>query len=295
MTFDAENNEQPGPDQLDALLAEASALAEDLSLEIAGEDPFTGIEEVDHTAVDSADQDTPIPDVDTQLESVDELIAETQTALGVEAPAITDGDASASVDDIPDFMQEFTTPPQTEDESATSDEPSTDASVDAIPDFMQEFTRPEVNETTDEPSTSIDDIPVFDADSSTSESAQAVPQDSPSSVVTDTEAKPGRVGTSYDSAAAEHRNEPQPVASAQSIATRLPKWLPVHLLQRLPVAQVRDRVMALTMVIAEKGVDLLEVVDRPTRRLGFKPRQLIGLVAISTLGTALVVLLISMF
>ncbi len=296
MAKDAENNELPSVDQLDALLEEASALAEDLSLEIAGDDPFQGIADVDHADDESADDDAGIPTVDEQLESVGELITETQFALGAEAPASGENEPSASADDIPDFMAELASP-----EQGASDSAAPDASADAIPDFMQEFTEPAADASADgvpqpdSPSSSIDDIPDFMADLAMSEDEQAVPQDSPASVAVDESPKLGKVGTSFESVAASPVSESDSVAQAGAITSRIPKWIPIHLIKKIPVAKVRDVSLALAIKVVEKGVDLLEVVDRPTEKIGYKPRQLIGLIAISTLGTALVVFAISMF
>jgi len=303
VALDADNSEQPSLDQLDALLEEASALAEDLSLEIAGDDPFLGITDPDQADDGSAEHDTAIPGVDAQLESVDELIVEAQSALGAEAPAISEGEASSSADDIPDFTQDTASPESGASEKASLDEPAPEASVEAIPDFMQEFTQPDADESASgqaEPdaealSTSVDDIPDFMTDLATPDSAQATSQDAPTSVAVDSSPKLGRVGTSFENVAAAPASEVEPVASLGSILSRLPKWIPIHLVQRIPVAKIRAMSLALAIKVVEKGVDLLEVADRPTQRIGFKPRQLIGLVAISTLGTALVVFVISMF
>ncbi len=295
---DADNNELPSADQLDALLEEASALAEDLSLEIAGDDPFLGIADVDHDD-DESEDDAGIPSVDAQLDTVDELISDTQSTMGAEVAANTE--VQASVDDIPDFMSELAAPEPSDSDSAAPDESAPDASVEDIPDFMQEFTQPEVGESgggvpqPDEPSASIDDVPDFMAELAMSDGEQAVPQDASSAVAVGDSPKLGRVGTSYEGSVPKPTSEPETIPAAGAITSRIPKWLPIHLIRRIPVAQIRDVLSAQAVKLAEKGVDLLEVADRPTQRIGFKPRQLIGLIAISTLGTALVVFVISMF
>jgi len=55
------------------------------------------------------------------------------------------------------------------------------------------------------------------------------------------------------------------------------------------------RLTPLALPVCECGARIIEVLDRPTRRLGEAPRLLIGWLAIATVGTSVIVYLISMF
>ena len=69
--------------------------------------------------------------------------------------------------------------------------------------------------------------------------------------------------------------------------------------RRLPrLVALRSFIRHLTLPplsVSEGVAGLLEVMDRPARRLGPGARQAIGWLAIATLGTSLIVFLVSLF
>jgi hypothetical protein len=52
--------------------------------------------------------------------------------------------------------------------------------------------------------------------------------------------------------------------------------------------------LEILFALSGRAVTLLEIVDRPTTKLGGTVRQLIGWAALATLGTALIVFLFSL-
>jgi len=189
-------------------------------------------------------------------------------------------------------------PPEPELEPALEHEPEPEQEhepeaattpVDDIPDFMREFLEPEPEpepEPAETPSEPLDaaDEPIIETTS--------IP----------VQMKPGVVGTGtlrkvvkpeHHEAAEEQlelTHEVVPLNMRDTLRARLLGVL--RLIRKIPSPM--PVLSKAALVVCDKGVSVLEIIDKPMSRLGTKVRILIGWLAMATLGTSVVVYIISL-
>jgi len=178
-------------------------------------------------------------------------------------------------------------PPGEEPDGPTAeDAPAEENQVDDdIPDFMREFMEPETpREAPSEPAVATTDRIV----ETTSMPVQT---------------KPGVVGTGMlhkivrpDRAGKQDQEKEAPVeavalSEADALRARLKGLL--RLFKRIP--SPAPALGGIAFIVCDKGIALLEKVDKPMERLGYRVRTLIGWIAMATLGMSVVVYLISLF
>ena len=336
-------------EELDALLAEASALAAEVSGEVGlpegNERPRTEPGAVADEAPETPRETTPATatpaglagpdDVEAQLSELEGLLANAQADVGVEAgpseePALPPDSgfaASTSLDEsaplrepspdledpatpnaaVPSFREEFTQPEQTSqypqaddtapefaEESTSPEEPAQPAETgSAIPEFMKEFTQPEApSEASEDLSPVAGAADVGPSDGSCEMSPSVVsarpglvssrPRNGPETVLADDKFGLGSISQDEDEETG--TVGPTPVATAATAASGK-----AELVRRL-VAYLSPPALK----VCARGVGLLEVLDKPFGRLGSGGRRALGWLAIATLGTSLIVLLVSL-
>lgn len=263
-------------DELDKLLAEATSLADQLADELAESDDTPPSLTDDGLDID-ADL---IANIDAKLDEAAALCETAVQEVGAEpdddAPTAPDSTAAEEPPDqtgIPAFMDEFTTPESVEADSkestatsaAVAEEP-TETPSESVPDFMREFTCDE-GESGDAPT----QLPIPKKIGIVGD-AVVVPEDDFAPVV---EKKPAS-----DKAAA------KPPAPA---ATRKFKWM-------IGTAAVRGmvgRCAHSALQLCELGARGLEAADKPLQRVGPRIRLVAGWLALATLGTSVIVFVVS--
>jgi len=269
---DGANSEAAPEDDLDALLAEASSLAGELSEEVGTAEvaaPSSEISQAPGTAVDPGDN------LDAQLAELEELARTTGSEIGAapEEPSesVPQADYTPSQDSAPPTGP---TPPQEENTKS------------AVPVFMDEFTRPEEPQAGEPPA------------------PESPPEEPPAAPASPAPPVPGVINSetvrnlpslddipSLDDTPTPKAGVPekQHAESDESQPAGKRFTLPD------PIRRVAARLSPTASVVCERSVSLLETIDRPLGRIGENPRRVIGYVAIATFTTSLIVLLISLF
>ncbi len=283
-------------DDLDALLSEAAALAKEVSTEIGAMEEDT--EEESQTAIAEAATaparaDNVSAQLDAELATIDELLNQAGSDLGafpeepiqgaaeVEEPAGAVEPAGAAAEpppsvsqDIPDFMAEFTQPDG--EPAAETPHPHPSSGSD-VPDFMAEFTQPDGELVA--PAEWENDSSIPDLSEPGAEPEPPAPKKAAVKKAAPTAPEPAVAAENV--AVAE---SPAATASPSSSAR-----------VRESLRRVTTRVSPLALKVCEGVATALEVMDKPTRPLGPGPRQLLGWVAIATVGTSLIVFVVSLF
>lgn len=268
--------------ELDAVLAKASSLAEGLSAEVGSSDapPVATVATSPHT-----DDNAPVANLDEELSTLEGLLAKTETELHESAAG---GSAVDGEDDTPGASGEA---PPTTGEAAAPD--------DQVPDFMAEFTGGQ------DPAAD----PSGELDPATSAALPSLEMEEPTGgASTAASSKPGVVGTGMLGVVgtpqpAKVEEDPPGAAASHSGVAENPEEqaaAPARgatAASRSAVADVRralaDRLSPVTYTVAECTVRMLETADRPFRKLGETPRRWLGWLALATMGTSVVVFVLS--
>lgn len=266
--LDPMGSEMVSESDLDDVLSQASSLAAELSEEI-GVDAGSPA-----PAAASIDDDTADVSVEVGLEELERLVAATREEVDGDAPAADPPNSEPEDLAVPDFMSEFTEPePPSSDEPEAPGEPDAAEESPPLPAF-------------DEP------IPTT---TTASNDAQIVSDPSLGIVATGTvkkEAPPeplGVVGTPspevVEDPASPEADDSEGEASEEPTVSK----------RAALVQTVVGKAGPLLFMVCDRGVSLLEKIDRPIQRLGQQPRRLIGWLAIATLGTSLLAFIVSVF
>lgn len=316
-------------EELDEVLSQASALALDLSEEVGTAEqapPHT------HPRADLSGPPDVHADLDAELRELEKLVAETGAEIdsdsdetGVEAPqpgdrtqtraataSDTPGTPSSDHSDtpdgsdsteaapaappsdlqVPDFMAEFTQP----EESAGPEPPESsppavteDASVpDEMPDFMSELTQP--SEPSSEAAGPLESS-VKDATGPPSRDVDRLDDQRPAPSMPDN----NRQRASGDSPILQEWGEPRATVLEEEESTGRSLGADTAAKLRELVRLATARLSPLANTTCDRVVTLLEVVDRPMARVGGRIRYVVGWLAVATVGTSLVVYILSLF
>ena len=265
--------EEVSAEDLDALLSEASALASEISADLG--EP-TDEAEAEPSEPTESELSSPEPigltdGVDTQLQRIEGFVAEASNELG------------ASLE-LPD---ERTEPDQA---------PSPSSEERSIPAFMDDLTRP-ADEAAPPPAGEVESISadLHEPKLPKTEVKQSVP---PEPGITNPPAlddAPGGseplVGRSELALEVPPQPVPHETMSADEPADpgKAPKADRIGAIHRATA-----KLSTAALRLCDYGVQLLEIVDRPVRRLGPGPRHAIGWLAIATLGTSFIVFVVSL-
>lgn len=306
----------PGGD-LDEVLAKAEALAGELAVELGAD------EEKPHTtALDalSGVDDSAVPTVDDELNRLDELAAHTAEQIGSATEETKPEETSEVADDgvVPGFMEELTNPPESDesgeapspdhessgehagkdtadgDETAAVDTDHADAAPappagDAVPDFMADLTQAPDPSPTTQPSVPTSEPPSQASQPATvSQPKLGVVKSRPPGVIGNIEHPKSEGSTGNADASGEGDGQTE-AATTQVARNKL--MLKLCALPR----GVAQRLSPVALKVADKGVTVLEKVDRPTAWLKVSIKQAAGLLAIATAGTSIIVFLVSLF
>ena len=296
----AENPEQhtpqPEPDNaggevvseedLDALLSEASALASEIAGDVGdvsmdapqpgAEDPAVS-DAAESELFESSAADNP-DDVDSRLAALDRLLEEAGNEVGPPTPLDAVGPPSDdSPGEVDQADQEIADAPAAEDGFPPDAHVSSSPSEEVVPDFMQELTQ------TNEESSSVP----RDGAQDQNDPIPAAPASNP---------PPGSALPPTARAATLEELKPETSESpklAEQTQDKAPR-VPLKPMQSL-MARVGRRLSPVALRVSEKGVDLLEVLNLPLRRFGGRVQGAVGWLAIATIGTSLLVFLVSLF
>jgi len=313
--------------QIDDALAEASSLASTLSEEVgtASHD----LPQAERYASKDAPSDTAL-DLDAELRELEKLVADT----GHEIDAVPGGPGRPSppADDGQEHVQQASSGvPQeasSQDHSKTADpsapcgategSPSSELSV---PDFMAEFAEPDGPATaeqavssepaTEEDTSAADDMPDFMSELTQPSDPGLDPPD-PSSAGPDTDTErsnfgqsdglapgPGQSenglqGASADPSAHEDRQGLDGAGPGQDGMADPSESATTAKFKKL-VQLLGLRLSPTAAAACDKAVTVLEVADRPMGRVGGRVRYIIGWLAVATVGTSIVVYILSLF
>ena len=244
-------------DELDALLAEASSLASEISEEV-GEVELQGTEgEVSRPTNASGD---PSNNLDAQLAELEQLAETAGSEIGADADELSQPPPE------PDALSQ--PEPASPPESETGGE---------VPSFMDEFTRPEEAQAAETPVAGLPNTPASSAPGVVSSKTVGIvssagatpsPDDSPAGPV-----------EAFD----EEDTEPEePPAEADSVA------------RVNPVRRAAACLPPAALAVCERSANLLEAIDKPFAGIGENLRRILGWVAVATFATSLIVLLLSL-
>jgi len=165
--------------------------------------------------------------------------------------------------------------------AASADTDDADATL-PVPDFMKEFTEPASPTPAPETATteSAEPVPAQASDLIEPPPAAAVAPDLTAPQPTDPSAG---FPTGMPQLAASTK-PPDPTAGGDAANARTGR-----------LQSIRAGLSARTLGLADKTADVLEALDRPFGKLGPRVRSIAGWFALSTLGTSLIVLLVSLF
>ncbi len=229
--------------ELDAVLAEAAALAGDLAEQI-GEPPPTSVA-TDPLEQASAAASSITEQVEMELSELERLVEVAGTEVS-ESPA-PDEESEASYE-VPDFMSEFTDPPPAE-------EPSPDVAMAALDETLSAenaaVAPPVTAPPPFDPSFGVVGTETFEADPTPD-----MPTDLRDS------GEPGLVG--------------KILAKVLSLAGHA-------------LGGVWERLSPFACAVSERGVAVMETIDRPLTRIGGGVRCVVGWVALATTGLSLLV------
>lgn len=265
--------------ELDDILVEASSLAVELSNEVG--EANGPAETPQHRP--ASDEVVKLPqDLDAELSDLERLVAAAGGEVNETQP--TDGEIASETPDEP--------PPEASpgSEAEIPDKDAPPADDGAIPDFMSEFTRPKEHADIEPPAPKAvaDRKTPPDAGGEDGGSSRPAPVSKPGVV------GPGIVGVVdtpdlLSMGLAPEQDELDTAiegdASGSTRAAALNNLLRGAATQLSPVA----------LAACKRAVTSLEAVNRPFDRLGDPIRGMLGWLAIATMGTALIVLLISLF
>ncbi len=268
------DGEEVSAEDLDALLSEASALASEISADL-GES--SGETEAEPPGPTENAQSSPEPigltdGVDTQLQRIEGFVAEASSELGasLEPPdERTEPDQAPSPPpeerSIPAFMDDLT---RAADDAASTpagemENTSADLHEPEPPEIEAKQSAPTEPGITSPPvlgdAPAVSDLPA--------EGSGPAPEKRP---------QPAR----HETMSADDPTDPGAVPNADRIGA-------IH--------RAAARLSPAALGLCNYGVQLLEIVDRPARRLGPGPRHAIGWLAIATLGTSFIVFVVSLF
>ena len=272
-------------DELDAILADAVSLASVVGREVGEpEAPASGV------------VTGPLDGVDSQVAELDSLLAQTTAHVQGDSAANTDVEESETPDTdmsepavVPDLATPPTEPPSppSPGDSAPLDEKvaATLPDAETIPDFMDELTRPEEGSESGADGISNEPAEAESAASTPGPAADAGAIGASDQPVHDLgEASDNPLEADIEGVLEElegAEDTSRPVSASMSHAIRL--------LRRLYFT-----VEPLAAVVCNRVVGLLEVLNRPLERVGEFPRRAVGWVAVATMGTAVIVLIVSL-
>ena len=292
------DGEAASEEELNALLAAATSLADEVSEDIGAKEEQAGASQEAVAASGAGEHPS---DIDARLADVETLLEETGKELGT-VPTPDDGDEASSTDggsastppsDVPDFMAEFTRPDDDAGTEPTStDQPATPPADREVPDFMDEFTRPEPAKESDVPAgQEAVAKPTSGSDAATAPHSPAAAR--PGVVSSRNLEQTGALDATSDGLPDLDQAEVSSQFDELESASALPPatdnaWRDIcrHLVALLSPMALR---------LSEHGVRVLEAADGPTQRLGAGARHVIGWVAIATIGTSLIVYVVSLF
>lgn len=283
--------------ELDSILADAAGLVSELTRQVG---------EPDATTAPAAAPSSPDPvkavvgdkELDAELAKLDTLLSSAAGEVGADpspsSPTPTDAAAPTpspvasappkpAPRDIPDFMQEFTQPDASDAAPSRSTPPKPASPA------------PELQKPAAPHAVSAEPVTKAAVKNVTAEAPTAEPTPA---VRAAPGGKPGVVGTGMlgvvaspvTETAVPRKDDPAPTngetASGPPAASEVGNPPPIG-------RRVLKGVEPLLIKVAEKGVGVMERVDRPFARLGGSVRRYLGLAALATLATALIVLVIS--
>ncbi len=240
--------------RLDTVIARASSLAEDLAGELGTADAESG---GTADAVLSVTAPT-TQKVEEGLKELDHLVSRTRAEVGVESPSPDRPAVTAAGGRAPG------------------------ASNYDVPDFMSEFTRPQPAE---EPKPSLKIPAIAPEKAAPSPSTMAPASISPPIVPGVPGGKLGVVGTPLRPGVAHSATHRSMVIPSMPAAFTMPS-------DELPASPTSwsQRVLAVLTSLMSAAVSLLELLNRPFKPVGSAAKQLLGWIAIATIGASLVVL-----
>lgn len=325
---DASAKDAPTADKLDELLAEAAALADEVSDEIGPPENAAPAAKTNQPATTTPGN---TGDVDSQLAELEGVLTQTQNELGIEpAPSDppsppqperqpSDGPSPASdppveksnlpeSNEIPDFMAEFTEPERPEEPEGGGESSSSDASAEGVTPAEPapgpvEPVEKEIQSVAS-PSEAEEELPASPTESA--EAAKAGDGVSDTSLSTEPpkpDEKVGVVGSTIatadfsefadslptESSLPEEAGTP-PEATEDPPACEKSEGFCVKAVRRVPAL-----ISPVLLPACSVGIGLLEKFDTPTRWLGSGARTVIGWIALATTGTALIVFLLSLW
>lgn len=280
--------------ELDSMLANASGLVSELTRQV-GEPDATGAPAPALTSPDPVKAVVGDKELDAELAKLDTLLSSAADDVGANPSptSSTSGDggvptpspsapapSKSAPRDIPDFMQEFTqpdaapsrsTPPKPSAPASEPQKPTTPRSVNVEPVAKTAAKNASADSPTAEPTPTVRAAPA---------------------------GKPGVVGTGMLGVVASPVADTTLPSTTESAPTNgEPAVSPPTSSEAgnpPPVARrVLKGVEPLLIKVAEKGLGVMEKADRPFARLGGSARRFLGLAALATLATALIVLFIS--
>jgi hypothetical protein len=275
--------------ELDDVLAQASALASDLSDEVGaigrdGSDPEPAPQTQQPTGTGA-----PGVDLDTELRELEKLVSETGDQLGPDSADSDQARAPFAQDDpgpqtppnaldVPDFMAELTEPDRAADagqpENApptTTDQSESLADDPAAPQEAAQTPHAEGQLTGEAQS------PAFQDHSAHDPHAKDNAHFDGSDLTAARDTEPETDSQRQSDTPPEDPTPPQP-GRFEELARR-----------------ATARLSPLAATTCDHIVTALEVVDRPFARVGNRIRYLAGWIAIATVGTSLVVYFLSLF
>ncbi len=326
------NDPTPGPSDfedaaeadLDAMLAEATSLAESLSTEVGATDTPATLNRTEATLDHASDV---VAEIDTKLDELENLVGEaghelTGTIADAEEPAsesppppetahVADVEPSAVHEEQSDPSQSVAPPEEVSDgdESPQADAP--DESDAPIDDLMADLTGPAVEE------------PATDDGGGEAPAPADVAAEAPTPDFMDDLTQPveepaaGISGASgmdgldevppFSEAASDVSLDEKPALTTGVVGS--PSLAPKEHAPDDPVEQdaataslvqrikgnAFQAVTGLAFAACKRGVGALETINRPFDRLGDPIRHLVGLIALATAGTAAIVYLMSLF
>lgn len=296
----------PSGEELDRLLAEAADLSAQVTAEV-GVLPVRS--RVENVALDSLETDN--ADIREKLNDVDRLLHKTASELGVEPCPQTASPPPPSpapaAPDIPDFMSEFTQPQQPTHASDTSSQAKTldtpalasektepqpaSTPPPVVPEFMAEFTQPDKSAVDSD----VKSPPALTPPIST--------RNPPRLGVVGAPVKPIEVNAqSPDSSAdapALSSAAGQPVVTTGGPEPTLPVVPTPPPKENLIQSNDREtespsRWSEKILPLATLMVRAMEQIDRPLERLGHRPRQIIGILALLMIAASMILFFASL-
>ncbi len=289
------------PDELDSLLAEAAALAADVSSELCESDHEQHHETV-NVPLDSLDRDT-AADVDARLEDLDALVGQAVNEVGSRDGSPT-AQSSRTASQVPAFMDEFTrpeepsapaAPPASGQPAGKANPPGTDPHAarkaspvpaappahsppSAVPSFMDEFTRPDKSIAKPAPAARA---------TATPPGAQPAAAPQPTRPNPPNGARPQPQHPPAPSTATAVLDEPVTEPNQEE---------PVDepMTESLSGGPPDSPIMATCWRAGSRMADLLEMLDRPLRGVGQRVRSVVAFMSVALLVAAFIVFVLTL-